>query len=64
MPSAAHASPVNSVSIPAMTFISVDLPLPLTPMMAILASGRNCRLMLLSTGLGAPWKVFVRFFMT
>ena len=47
-----------------MIFISVDLPVPLTPMIAILVPGRNWRLILLSTGLGAPGKVFVRFFMT
>ena len=49
---------------PAMTFISVDLPAPFGPMIAILADGRNCRLMLLSTGLLAPGKVLVRPFMT
>ena len=38
-PSAAQASPVNSVSIPAMIFIRVDLPAPLTPTMPILAPG-------------------------
>jgi hypothetical protein len=49
---------------PPMIFISVDFPDPLGPMIAILASGRNCRWMLLSTGLGAPGKVLVKPFMT
>ena len=47
-----------------MIFISVDLPDPLGPMIAIFADGMNCRWMLLSTGLLAPGKVLVRPFMT
>jgi hypothetical protein len=47
-----------------MIFISVDLPEPFGPMIAIFASGRNWSEMLLSTGLGAPGKVLVRPFIT
>jgi hypothetical protein len=49
MPSAAQASPTKSFSMPAMTFISVDLPEPLTPTTPILASGRKDSEMSLST---------------
>ena len=38
-PSAARASPVKSLSMPAMILSSVDLPEPLTPTTPILASG-------------------------
>ena len=34
-----HASPVKSLSMPAMIFISVDLPVPFGPTIPILASG-------------------------
>ena len=38
-PSAARASPANSVSRPEMIFSKVDLPEPFTPTTPILASG-------------------------
>ena len=43
MPSAGNASPVNSLSSPAMMRRTVDLPAPFSPRMPILAPGKNER---------------------
>ena len=41
MPAAARASPLKSVSTPAMIFSTVDLPAPFRPSRPILAPGKN-----------------------
>ena len=46
---AAHASPVNSLSWPAMMRISVDLPVPFTPTTPIFTPGRKFRRMFSKT---------------
>ena len=43
VPSAGNASPVNSLSTPAMMRRTVDFPAPFSPRMPILAPGKNER---------------------
>ena len=57
MPSAAHASPANSVSRPAIILSSVDLPAPFGPSTPILAPGKNESEISFSTWFPGP-KVF------